>query len=252
MFCRFLLLNDFEYMGFIRKVEFDFGDVLLERNPRSKNLKIKIHPEKGILVTMPLLCTEAYALNFVKNKEAWIKSSLTKTARVKNKFTLFTETVVFKTRFHELVIQKHSRQVLRFEVKLGKLTVFYPDFTDVSDPKIQNFIRHAIIQTMKFEAKNYLPKRTLELANKFQLQVTEIKVRNNKTRWGSCSGKNSINLNIHLMRMPDPLIDYVILHELAHTKVKSHGKPFWQFLETLLPGAKLLDKKLNEYHLGYW
>lgn len=239
-------------MGFIRKVEFDFGEVLLERNPRSRNLKIKIHPEKGVLVSIPLACTEAYALSFVKTKEAWIKKSLTKTVRVKNKSTVFTESTLFNTRFHRLQLQKHPKLTLRFEVRNGLLTIFYPETADVTDNRVQNFVRHAILQTMRFEAKNYLPKRTVELANKHKLNVTDVSVRNNKTRWGSCSGKNSINFNIHLMRLPDPLIDYVILHELAHTKVKSHGKPFWQFLETLLPGAKLLDKKLNEYHLGYW
>jgi predicted metal-dependent hydrolase len=239
-------------MGFIRKVGFDFGEVLLERNPRSKNLKIKIHPEKGILVSIPSACTEAYALSFVKNKEAWIKKSLAKTVRVKNKNTLFTEMTGFNTKFHELSIRKHNRQSLRFEVRNGELIVFYPETADVADSRVQNFVRHALIQTMRFEAKDYLPKRTLELAEMVQLQVSDISVRNNKSRWGSCSGKNSISLNIHLMRLPAALIDYVILHELAHIKVKSHGKPFWQFLESLLPGAKVLDKKLNEYHLGYW
>jgi predicted metal-dependent hydrolase len=239
-------------MGFIRKVEFDFGEVLLERNARSRNLKIKIHPEKGVLVSIPFACTEAYALSFVKSKEAWIKKSLAKTIRVKNQNTLFTGSTSFNTRFHRLFIQKHPKQTLRFEVRNGELIAFYPETADVTDSRVQNFVRHAIVQTMRFEAKSYLPKRTLELANQHKLEVTDIRVRNNKTRWGSCSGKNSINLNIHLMRLPDPLIDYVILHELAHTKVKSHGIPFWQFLETLLPGAKRLDKKLNEYHLGYW
>ncbi|MBN2484684.1 MAG: M48 family metallopeptidase [Bacteroidales bacterium] len=239
-------------MGFVRKVEFGFGEVSLERNPRSRNLKIKIHPEKGVLVTMPALCTEAYALTFVKNKEAWIRKCLAKTSQVINRITVFNEFTEFSTKFHKLNVQKHNRPALKYEARQGRLTVFYPDFADTSDPKIQHFIRHAIVQTIRFEALNYLPKRTKELAAIFNLEVSGVKVRNNKTRWGSCSGKNSINLNIHLMRLPDRLIDYVILHELAHTRVKSHGKPFWQFLETLLPYARLFDKELNSYHLGYW
>jgi predicted metal-dependent hydrolase len=239
-------------MGFIRKVEFDFGEVLLQRNPRSRNLKIRIHPEKGIMVSIPSACSEAYALSFVKTKEDWIKKSLAKTTRVKNKSTVFTESTDFITHFHRLSLLKHPKLTLRFEVKNGVLTVYYPETADVTDSRVQDFVRHAILQTMRFEAKSYLPKRTLELANKVNLEVSNITVRNNKTRWGSCSGRNSISLNIHLMRLPSPLIDYFILHELAHIKVKSHGKPFWQFLESLLPGAKILDKKLNEYHLGYW
>ena len=105
---------------------------------------------------------------------------------------------------------------------------------------------------MRFEAKKHLPKRTREVAEFLGLEVGNISVRNNKSRWGSCSGKNNISLNINLMRLPEELCDYVIYHELAHIKVKQHGKPFWSYLETLLPGAKKLDKKLNLYHLTYW
>jgi predicted metal-dependent hydrolase len=239
-------------MDFERKVEFSFGDVYLQRNLRSGNLRIKIHPEKGILVSMPRLCSEAHALDFVKQKEDWIKKSLAKTSIVRNKSTFFNEGSDFSTRKHRLEIKKHARQVLRFEARHGILLVCYPETADVAHPKIQDFIRHAILSTMRFEAKEYLPARTIELAAKIGLKVGEVTVRNNKGRWGSCSGKNSISLNIHLMRLPHELIDYVIYHELAHIKVKSHGKPFWQFMESILPGAAKLDKKLNEYHLVYW
>jgi predicted metal-dependent hydrolase len=132
------------------------------------------------------------------------------------------------------------------------LNIYYPEGVDVEHEKVQSFIRHSLTETMRFEAKKYLPARTLEIAQKHKLDVGKVTVRNNKTRWGSCSGKNNISLNIHLMRLPDELIDYVIYHELVHTKVKRHGRPFWMYLETLLPGAIKLDKKLNKYHLVYW
>jgi hypothetical protein len=234
------------------KVEFSFGNVYFQRNLRSKNLRIKIHPEKGVLVSIPGLCPESRALDFVKQKEEWIRKTLAKTSQVKNKTTLFNEDSVFSTRFHQLVIQQHARQVLRFEARHGKLLVCYPGTAQVDHPKIQEFIRQSILKTLHFEAREYLPKRTTELAQKTGLNYSGISLRNNKSRWGSCSGKNKISLNIHLMRLNNELIDYVILHELAHTKVKSHGKPFWQFLEGILPGAEKLDKRLNEYHLLYW
>ena len=73
-------------------------------------------------------------------------------------------------------------------------------------------------------------------------------MRNSKTRWGSCSYENNINLNLHLMRLPNHLIDYVILHELVHTKIKNHSKDFWNLLDVVTGNAKNLDRELKNHH----
>jgi predicted metal-dependent hydrolase len=74
-------------------------------------------------------------------------------------------------------------------------------------------------------------------------------VKNQKTRWGSCSEKNNINLNVNLVLLPDELIDYAILHELVHTRVKNHSKRFWAELDKLVGDAKKNDKKLKNHRL---
>jgi len=78
-----------------------------------------------------------------------------------------------------------------------------------------------------------------------------IKIKSQKTLWGSCSSKNNINLNINLIKLDQELIDYVILHELTHLNIKNHSKKFWQELEKLEPEAIILDKKLKNYNLNY-
>jgi predicted metal-dependent hydrolase len=235
-----------------RTIAFDFGEVVFRRNTRSKNIRIKISPAKGVLVSVPQHCTDERAINFVIEKELWIRKSLSKMAKTIEKYTVFTPGVHFSTYSHRLVIQPHSRQVLGMRLSGQILTVNYPESVDVSHERVQEFIRGAVIKTLRVEAKNYLPERTRELALINGFDVGEVKVRNNKTRWGSCSVKNNINLNIHLMRLPQELIDYVIFHELVHTRVKNHSSSFWVALEKVLPGAKLLDKQLNKYHLLYW
>ena len=70
-----------------------------------------------------------------------------------------------------------------------------------------------------------------------------------KTLWGSCTSRNNINLNINLINLPRDLIDYVIVHELVHTKVKNHGPKFWSMLNGLVDNARALDKKLKGYIL---
>lgn len=99
-------------------------------------------------------------------------------------------------------------------------------------------------------AKNLLIGRLKELAKKNNFSYNKVTIRNQKTRWGSCSLKNNINLNMKLVKLPQELIDYVILHELVHTKIKNHSKRFWDELNKYIPNAKGLDKELRKYGTG--
>jgi len=99
----------------------------------------------------------------------------------------------------------------------------------------------------KQAAKEFLEGRIKELADKFGFVYNKITIRNQKTRWGSCSGKNNINLNMQLMNIPNHLIDYVLLHELVHTIVKNHSPLFWITLDRYVGNAKAIDKELKKY-----
>ena len=99
-------------------------------------------------------------------------------------------------------------------------------------------------------AKEFLEGRIKELADNFGFVYNKVTIRNQKTRWGSCSGKNNINLNMQLMNLPNHLIDYVILHELVHTKVKNHSPLFWGSLDIYVGNAKAIDKELKKYSLS--
>jgi predicted metal-dependent hydrolase len=90
-----------------------------------------------------------------------------------------------------------------------------------------------------------------ELAKIHSIKYTRASIRNQKTKWGSCSAKNNVSLNINLVRLPDELRDYVILHELVHTRFKNHSKMFWAELDRFVGGrAKELSKKLKNYRLS--
>lgn len=96
-------------------------------------------------------------------------------------------------------------------------------------------------------AKGILVKRLNQLSEKYELPYNRVFIRNQKTRWASCSFKNNISLNIKLIMLADVLIDYVLLHELVHTRIKNHGNEFWGMLETLLSDARKINKKLKAY-----
>jgi len=100
------------------------------------------------------------------------------------------------------------------------------------------------------QAREMLIGRLEEMAQIHHLKYSKVSIRNQKTKWGSCSSKNNISLNINLARLPDQLRDYVILHELVHTRFKNHGKEFWAELNNSVGGdAKELARKLRKYRL---
>ena len=99
------------------------------------------------------------------------------------------------------------------------------------------------------EAHEILAARLAKIARRHGYKYNRVSVRNQKTRWGSCSAKNNISLNIKLTLLPDDLCDYILLHELVHTKVKNHGPDFWAEMLRVEPDARALDKRVNQYDL---
>ena len=80
-------------------------------------------------------------------------------------------------------------------------------------------------------------------------QFNRASVKNQRTLWGSCSSRNNINLNINLLRLPEELRDYVILHELVHTRHKNHSREFWRELDRSVGDAKSLQRHLRKFRL---
>ena len=99
------------------------------------------------------------------------------------------------------------------------------------------------------KARKKLVSRLNELSEQHGFSYNKVFMRNQKTRWGSCSAKNNISLNMKLIRLPDEMIDYVLLHELVHTRIKNHTNEFWTELSRFVGNAKKTDRRLNEYKM---
>jgi len=124
--------------------------------------------------------------------------------------------------------------IIKHQNRLSKLEIAP---TNLRQPKIN-----------EPQAIDTLISRLEELAKIHNFKYARASIRNQKTKWGSCSAKNNISLNINLARLPDKLRDYVILHELVHTRIKNHSKKFWTELDKFVCGsAKELSKKLRKY-----
>ncbi len=231
-----------------KELKIDGISVTFYKSKRAKRMSISIKPFVGVRVAVPRLTPFFLAEKFVKSRTDWIKHNLPKAQQIENLQTIFTEVSNFKTKYHHLHIVRTDASEVSSRISADKINIVLPQNQDVFDENLQLYIRKAIERALRKEAKQYLPKRLNELAEKHQLNFKNVAIKNTKTRWGSCSHDNNINLNLHLMRLPNHLIDYVILHELTHTKVKNHSRDFWNFLESICPKSKELDKEMKLYN----
>ena len=105
------------------------------------------------------------------------------------------------------------------------------------------------IEKMRLQARAELPPRLLELARLHGFKVNGVRVKHNRSNWGSCSVRGNINLNINLVRLPAELRDYVLLHELCHLRHMNHGREFHALLESVCPGHLELRRKLKNWRI---
>ena len=97
----------------------------------------------------------------------------------------------------------------------------------------------------KDDARKRITERLHFLAGEHGFTCNHVTIRQQKTRWGSCSPKNNISLNIKLVLLPEALLDYVILHELVHTRIHNHSRKFWTELDKYVTDSKVMAKRLR-------
>ena len=216
------------------------GTVTFSRNRRSKNIKISVKPDKTVLVSFPFYVSGKEVVSFVQKNEDWIKQQQRKFELKKNRIEAGSE---LKTKLHTLLFFNGEKNNIVTDG--NRISVFVTDF---SSEKNQEYIENMLTQIYRYEAKKLLPVRINQLAVKHGFQYNNVTIRNNRRNWGSCSERNNISLNLQMMKLPVELIDYILLHELVHTKVKNHSPDFWKQLDQLTGGnARHLAKQVKQF-----
>ena len=233
----------------MKVLKIHYLEIKLKKSFKAKNISIKIKPFEGVLVTVPMLVSFKLAEDFVKTKIKWINKNLNKVQKQEQSYTFFSANNSFKTRSHLINITSTELSKNTVHIENTNVKVLISKKLSVSSEENQLYIRNIILEIWRKEAKEYLPRRVKALAIDHNFNYQKLTIKNTKSRWGSCSFDNNINLSLHLMRISNELIDYVILHELVHTKVKNHSSKFWQTLEKHCPNSKILDKELKKYSL---
>jgi predicted metal-dependent hydrolase len=236
-----------------RIIFFDgLGEVFFKKSKRAKRLTIRVNTANDIKVTIPAFISYNRAIEFVKEKAAWIRSTKEKLAERTGDITIFNELTEFSTLHHDLHIERIEGEVVKRKIGSGKILVSVPFTQEMTSKAVQGKIRTAILEAWRKEAKAILPGRIDELAKRNGFQYRSLNIKNMKTRWGSCTGHNGINLNLHLVRLPEHLSDYIILHELVHTIHKNHSKFFWESLEKYCKDSKAKARELKNFRLEIW
>jgi hypothetical protein len=228
------------------------GNVLFRHSNRARHLNILVKPFVGARVSVPIGMSYSSAKQLISERKTWLNQHLSRMKEFEIKQTLFDENIGYCTKYHRLNLRNGNRKNISVRISKGKLNVVYPTELNSNSIEVQTAIRKGIERALKIEAKQYLPEKVIILGAKYGFRYNKLSIKNIKSRWGSCSSKNNINLSSHLMRLPDHLIDYVILHELAHLVHHNHSTRFWNLLDEITGGAKKLDKELRTYRIAIY
>ena len=225
----------------------NIGKITLKHSKKAKSLILKVKSVNDISVIVPYTSSFIEAEKFAVAKQAWILKTINKFKSSNIRNIVFNENSVFHTQNHKLVFNPLRTENISITVKSDIILFSYPYDINLEEKTIQDFIKKGIIEALRIEAKAYLPERVKFLAKMHGFSYNKLSFRNAKTRWGSCSGINNISLNLHLMRLPKHLSDYIILHELCHTVEKNHGPNFWALLQLVSSNAKTLAEELKKH-----
>jgi len=219
----------------------DIGPVKLYKRRGTRSLKLSISSEGLIRVTLPPWAPYRTGITFVESKKEWINQH-----RPQSKTPVTDGHRVGKA--HRLVLIPSAKNTsVQTRIVNTEIRVFHPQNLPPFSVAVQRAVHRASVRALKLEAENLLSQRLHALAEKHGYSYRGISVKPLKSRWGSCNSNNEITLNVFLVQLPWTLIDYVLLHELTHTKIMAHGKPFWQEMERVLPTVSQLRKEIRGF-----
>lgn len=224
------------------------GEVTIAVSRRSRRISISVRPPGRVRLSMPVGVSVKEGMRFLESKREWIMEAQQKMAA---KGTAEPISMPYSTRSHTLRLDPADTDRITVRVAAGEIKVRYPIEINYTEPTVQQAITKGIEEAWRVEAKQLLPSRTAELALRHGFRHGTVSVRNTRSRWGSCSARNDISLSIRLMKLPDYLIDYIILHELCHTIHKNHGADFHALLDKVCGGQhKQLRREIKKHSIN--
>lgn len=215
------------------------GEVVFARRRGTRSIRLSINGGR-VRIGAPYSVSEQQALGFLASRQDWILKHIKPVALLGN------GTRIGKA--HHLRFEPGSGAKPTTKLTAGAALVRLPAGMDESSKAAQDAAKRIAKKALQAEAENLFPQRLATLAQQMGANYRSLKIKFINSRWGSCSNQNDIGLNAYLMQLPWPIIDYVIVHELAHTWHHNHSPAFWDAVENVIPDYKNRRKTLKSFH----
>ena len=197
---------------------------------------LRVRPDGRLRVTIPRGGSRAEALSFVARQQDWI---------AKQRARVIRDQAPVEWTHGSAILLDGEPSTITIHEEAGRLTAaFGGRAVPVSD--ITN-VRPEIERDLREVARGRLLPRLRELAEQHGLTFTRATIRNQRSRWGSCSRSGSIALNFRLVQMPPAVAEYVLIHELMHLKQQNHGPRFWALVEQACPEFREAERWLRRF-----
>lgn len=221
-----------------------FGPVYVRTHPRARRLTFRLR-STGLWVSVPPRTARAEVLKALEEVRPKLQAQKEQTPSPRWQWGRVVEGECFR-----LSLQPTDAGRPWVHREAGMAVVYLPAQTDLYSPQTDALLCKVVAQQLRAEAQHILPTRLRQLSETHGLPFARVSVNLARSRWGSCSASRRINLSAYLLLLPASLIDYVLLHELAHTQEMNHGPAFWALLNRLTQGqAQQLRQTLKEVRL---
>lgn len=210
-------------------------------NPKLKHIYLSFDAYGNLIIKSPEV-SQRHIENLILKKASWIEKSREKLRKQKGKVLNFSDQseLYFMGKAYPLILTVHSKKKSMLHFDRSSFMLHYYKYDEVLFQKQMNHF-------YKTEAQNYIPEVVNRWSKRMGLYPTDIRFRKTKRQWGSCTVKNVLNFNTMMMKLPQDVIQYIIVHELVHIKYKHHQKAFWDEVESYLPDYKLQVAELKTY-----
>lgn len=221
----------------------DFGRIVIRRTNLSRSIRLRLLPDGSLSASMPKRAPLYLLKSLIDGSRQELKRQV---EDIKSSQTVYRHGQPVG-RSHRLVIEPSNNRQPTARLKGQQLLIYLPADWPIESTATQDFIRDWYLKALRQEARSYLPRRLEYLAQHFGFSYERLRYGNPKGRWGSYSSNGTVSLNVALMNLPLEVVDYVLVHELCHSRHPNHQTDFWQEVEACLPEYRALRKQLKGY-----
>lgn len=221
----------------------EFGEIKFRRSLTSRHVRVRLMPDGKLNATLPHRAPVHAITRLIDDSRDELRELLSANTIKRRRYN--NDDRIGQS--HRLIINSVPIVEPKTSIRHQQILVQLPDSWRIDDDKAQTYLRTACAKALRKEAEAYLPRRLRYLAETHGFEYSNIRFGNPKGRWGSYSSHGTISLNIALMTLPVELIDYVLVHELCHSRYPHHQPSFWEEVAGFSPDYKQHRRRLRDF-----